>query len=168
MNWYTHQELRKGTVTWTTLQQNFSITFSIEHENNNIDAALKWIRGVIFIKELEVQLSTEEKQRNKQTLKDLLACYHVQGESLNEDDLRNIQIKKVEGERDVEGPPIESKVISMSIKVNKFNIRTTEQPKMASIGDYWDEKTVESIIELLCEYNDLFPTTFTEMKGIAG
>jgi hypothetical protein len=39
---------------------------------------------------------------------------------------------------------------------------------MASIGDYWDEQTMESIIELLCEYNDLFPTTFTEMKGIAG
>jgi hypothetical protein len=27
---------------------------------------------------------------------------------------------------------------------------------------------VESITELLCEYNDLFPTKFTEMKGIAG
>jgi hypothetical protein len=39
---------------------------------------------------------------------------------------------------------------------------------MASIGDYWDEKTIESITELLHEYSDLFPTTFTEMKGIAG
>ena len=39
---------------------------------------------------------------------------------------------------------------------------------MANIGDYWDEKTVESITELLCEYNDMFPTTFKEMKGIAG
>jgi hypothetical protein len=37
---------------------------------------------------------------------------------------------------------------------------------MASIGDYWDEKTVESITELLHEYNDLFPTTFTKIKGI--
>jgi hypothetical protein len=39
---------------------------------------------------------------------------------------------------------------------------------MANIGDYWDEQTLESIIELLREYTDLFPTTFTEMKGIAG
>jgi hypothetical protein len=31
-----------------------------------------------------------------------------------------------------------------------------------------DESTVESITELLREYNELFPTTFTEMKGIAG
>jgi hypothetical protein len=37
---------------------------------------------------------------------------------------------------------------------------------MASIGDYWDEQTVEIITELFHEYNDLFPTTFTEMKGI--
>jgi hypothetical protein len=68
----------------------------------------------------------------------------------------------------VKGPPIESEVISAPIKVNKFNIRTTEHTKMASIGDYWDEPTVEIIIELLREYNDLFPTTFREMKGIAG
>jgi hypothetical protein len=68
----------------------------------------------------------------------------------------------------VEGPPLESEVIVVSIKVKKVNIGTVENPKMASIGDYWDEKTVESITELLHEYNDLFPTTFTEMKGIAG
>jgi hypothetical protein len=56
----------------------------------------------------------------------------------------------------------------MPIKVNKVNIGTIEHPKMASIGDYWDETIVERITELLCGYNDLFPTTFTEMKGIAG
>jgi hypothetical protein len=32
---------------------------------------------------------------------------------------------------------------------------------MESIGDYWDEQTVERITELLREYNDLFPMTFT-------
>ena len=55
----------------------------------------------------------------------------------------------------------------MPIKVKKVNIRTTEHPKMASNGDYWDEQTLESITKLLHEYNELFPTTFTEMKGIA-
>jgi hypothetical protein len=43
-----------------------------------------------------------------------------------------------------------------------------ENPKMESIGDYWDEKTLERITELLREYSDMFPTTFTEMKGIEG
>ena len=52
--------------------------------------------------------------------------------------------------------------------MKKFNIGTVENPKMANIGDYWDEKTLESITELLCEYNDMFPTMFIEMKGIEG
>jgi hypothetical protein len=39
---------------------------------------------------------------------------------------------------------------------------------MIRIGDYWDEHTLERITELLLEYSDLFPATFTEMKGIAG
>ena len=68
----------------------------------------------------------------------------------------------------MEVPTIELEVISMPIKIKKVNIRITEQPKMASIGDYWDKQTVESIVELLHEYSDLFPTTFIEMKGIAG
>jgi hypothetical protein len=39
---------------------------------------------------------------------------------------------------------------------------------MAIIGDYCDEKTLERITKLLCQYNDLFQTNFTEMKGIEG
>jgi hypothetical protein len=39
---------------------------------------------------------------------------------------------------------------------------------MTNIVDYWDEKTMESITYLPREYNDLFPTTFTEMKGVIG
>jgi hypothetical protein len=76
-NWYIDQELSKGTTTSTTLQQNFTITFSFEHENPNIDAALKQIRGIIFIEEMEIELITEEQQWNKHTVKELLSCYHV-------------------------------------------------------------------------------------------
>jgi hypothetical protein len=50
--------------------------------------------------------------------------------------------------------------------VNKFYIGTTNNPKMESIGDYWDEQTIERITYLLCEDSDLFPMTFKEMKGI--
>jgi hypothetical protein len=66
----------------------------------------------------------------------------------------------------VEGPYLESELFFTPIKVNKVNIEMNENPKMESIGDYWDEKTIERITELLCEYNDIFPTIFTEMKGI--
>ena len=39
---------------------------------------------------------------------------------------------------------------------------------MVNIGDYWDKQTLEIITKLLHEYNELFPTTFIEMKGIVG
>jgi hypothetical protein len=62
-NWYTEQELCKGTISWTILQQNFKVTFSFEHENPNIDATIKQIQGVIFITKLEFELITEEQQQ---------------------------------------------------------------------------------------------------------
>jgi len=40
--------------------------------------------------------------------------------------------------------------------------------KISSIGDYWDNQTVKRITEILCKYNDLFPKTFLEMKGVVG
>jgi hypothetical protein len=67
----------------------------------------------------------------------------------------------------VEGPSLESEAFVAPIKVKKFNIGMNDNPKMASIGDYWDEQTLERITELLHKYNDMFPTTFIEMKGIA-
>jgi polyhydroxyalkanoate synthesis regulator phasin len=36
------------------------------------------------------------------------------------------------------------------------------------VGDYWDEKTSQEIQILLQEYEDLFPKTFSELKGIKG
>jgi hypothetical protein len=68
----------------------------------------------------------------------------------------------------VEGPSLDLELFVAPIKVKKVNIGTNDNDKMESIRDYWDEQTVERIIELLRGYNDLFPTTFTEMKGIAG
>ena len=51
---------------------------------------------------------TKEQQQNRQIVKQLLSCYHVQEEASDEDDLHDIQIEEVEGEREVEGPPLES------------------------------------------------------------
>jgi hypothetical protein len=101
-------------------------------------------------------------------VKEVLSCYHVQEEAPDEDDPRNIQITEIEGEREMEGPSLESKVFIVPIKVKKVNIGTTKNLKMANIRDYWDKQIVERITELLHKYSDLFPTTFIEMKGIAG
>jgi len=74
----------------------------------------------------------------------------MQEEASDEDDPHNIQITKIEGERELEGPTLESEAFSAPIKVNKFNIGMKKNPKMESIRDYWDEKTLERITELLC------------------
>jgi hypothetical protein len=36
------------------------------------------------------------------------------------------------------------------------------------VGDYWDEQTSQEIQSSLREYDDLFPKTFLELKGIKG
>lgn len=43
-----------------------------------------------------------------------------------------------------------------------------EEMKFAMIGDYWDEYIVSKVIELIHEYQELFPTNVLEMKGILG
>jgi hypothetical protein len=68
----------------------------------------------------------------------------------------------------VEGPPLESEVIVVPFNVKNVSIGTVENPKMASIGDYWGEQIVERITKLLHEYSDLFLMNFMEMKGIVG
>jgi hypothetical protein len=76
----------------------------------------------------------------------------VEEEELDEDNMHNIQITEIEGERKVEGPSLESKVFVALIKVKKFNIGTNNNPKMVNIGEYWDEIIVERITKLLREY----------------
>jgi hypothetical protein len=71
-----------------------------------MDTTLQKLKGVIFIKEHELEIITEEQQQNIKIVKELLSCYHVQEEGPDEDDPRDIQMKEFEGEREVEGPPL--------------------------------------------------------------
>jgi hypothetical protein len=80
------------------------------------------IRGVIFFDEPEVEIITEYQQQNKKIVKELLSCYHVEEETPDEDDPRNIQITEIEGEREVEVPSLELEAFSAPIKVKKVNI----------------------------------------------
>jgi hypothetical protein len=43
-----------------------------------------------------------------------------------------------------------------------------ENSNFAQSRDYWSNETVEKIAYLLCKYQDLFPTTFSKMKGRVG
>jgi len=40
--------------------------------------------------------------------------------------------------------------------------------KFVNIGDYWDDATFDKVVDFLCEYQDLFPTKFSCLKGIIG
>lgn len=54
------------------------------------------------------------------------------------------------------------------MKLPKHNISSYDKAKIASIKDYWDEQTTREIFDLLCEYEDLFPASVAEIKGING
>ena len=84
------------------------------------------------------------------------------------DDPTNINILESEGTCVVEGSDISSDQFLKPLKIKKVNIGSPKNPKFANIGDYWDEETVAKITDLLHEYQDIFPTIFSEMKGIVG
>lgn len=56
----------------------------------------------------------------------------------------------------------------MLLKTKQINIGTEAEPKFSKIGDYWDGMTVYKVAEFLHKFQDLFPTKFTELKGIIG
>ena len=58
--------------------------------------------------------------------------------------------------------------MTQPLKMWTVNIGSKGKPKYAIIGDYWDEQMVSKVIQLLHEYQDLFLTKFSEMKGILG
>jgi hypothetical protein len=77
-----------------------------------------------------------------------------------------VNITETEGQRDVEGPGVELPFIGKPFKIKNVNIGTKQTPKLANVGDYWDVATIDKITKLLHEYQDLFPTKFTDMNGI--
>ena len=84
-----------------------------------------------------------------------------------EDNPRNVKIPKNQGEHAVEGPKLGFINYKKPVKTCKVNIGIEKNLKFANIGDYWNDETIEKIVDLLCEYHDLFPTKFSEMKGIS-
>ena len=84
----------------------------------------------------------------------------------NGEDIRNINIPESEGGRTVAGPLLGMVDVTKPMKLKEFNIGIEEQPKLDKIGDYWDDDIVGKIVELLIEYQDLFPLNFLELKGI--
>ena len=96
-----------------------------------------------------------------------LECYNV---NLEEDDKdpRNINIPEMEGCREIRGPSIEDLDITMPLRKKQVNIGMEAEPKYETLGDYWDDATVDKVAELLRKYQDLFPTKIMDLKGTVG
>ena len=84
----------------------------------------------------------------------------------DDDDPWNINIPETEGSCEIWGPSIEEPNITTPLKMKQVNIGTDEESKYVTVGDYWDDATVDKVVELLNEYQDLFSTKITELKGI--
>ena len=100
-------------------------------------------------------------------MQDIVNCRNLSIED-NEDDPWNVNIPEFEGEHVVAGPALGTVDVTKPLKLKEFKIGIEEQPKLAKIGDYWDDDTIGNIVELLTEYHDLFPTKFFELKVIVG
>lgn len=161
-NWYIETKLRHGTSEWDILHEGFLKTFMFQDEWMDIvDDALKAVKAAIFRNPREPEEVAQMEWA--QQLSQALQCYNVQVE---DDDPMNINILEIEGSHEVRGPAIEDPNITVRLKTKQVNIGTEEELKYPTLGDYWDAATVEKVVELLKEYQDLFPTKMTELKGI--
>lgn len=140
-------------------------TFTFEYGFECIDEALQEIKISIFsmpdepVAWVQLYWSTQ--------LCHALECYNVTIEEGKEDP-RNINIHESEGQCEVRRPKAKVPNILQPLKTKPVNIGSEVQPKFENIGDYWDEDTMEKVVEILWEYQDLFPKKFSDLKGITG
>ena len=124
--------------------------FHFESEYPSIDLALDVIKIKIFE---DCTLSVHTQPEWAIQLEDALDYYNFTADPEDEDeDPRSINIPKSEGTRNVDGPKLEIPSITEPIKIKKIDIDTDIEPKFSSIGDYWDDKTVGHIVDLLHDY----------------
>jgi hypothetical protein len=147
------------------MTQNFITTFLFEIQYPSVDQELHIVRQKVFKEASSLPLEQEEDQWTT-PLQKLQGCYNINVDE--DDDLRKVNITETKGKRDVEGPRIEIPFIGHPIKIKKVNIGIEETLKLANVEDYWDAATIDKITKLLHEYQDLFLTNFTDMKGIKG
>ena len=71
-------------------------------------------------------------------MKQLIQCYHVaEEEDTTEDNLHNIHILELQGEREVEGPNIDSQNYDTLLNIKKVNIGIAEKKKWPVLEIIW-------------------------------
>jgi len=74
--------------------------------------------------------------KDSMNVHELLECYNVAKEEQDMENIRNIQVPEIGGERIIQGPELESVAYAQPLKARKVNIGTKENPKFAQISDY--------------------------------
>ena len=143
----------------------FSHTFSFVATNPNVHNALQIIQVVVF-KVFPVTYPMDPHAHCH--MQSMMECYNIYVEPEDDDELSNITILETKGSHDVAAPDVLTDPMNQPLKSRKVNIGAEDNPKFSSVGDYWDEETMEKIMDLLHEFQDLFPTKFLKMKGILG
>jgi len=166
MNWYTETELRHGIGEWEVLREGFLLTFTFEDcWSDTMDDALQAVKAAIFkIPQEPMEVLQPEWAMQ---LSSALECYNVNVEE-DDEDSQNINISETKGSREVREPSLEDPDITALLKMKQVNIGTEVEPKYATLGNYWDDSMVDKVAELLREYQDLFPTKITDLKGNVG
>jgi hypothetical protein len=124
-NWYLELEMHRETMNRDQLIQKFKVTFTFEHKYTLLDASLQDIRTNIFLEEGPMEVVPMcSAHRSSMIVHEYLECYNVTREEQDEEDPRNIQVPKTEGEHIVEGSELEYVVYAQPLKTRKVNIGT--------------------------------------------
>ena len=126
----------------------FARCFSFAGDTELESQALHAIRAVPFFRDPQIDGCT--RPARPEVVRELV-CQRINGDPEDDglEDLRHLYFEEKEGEWNVNEELATEGVHLWPLKTKKLNIGTEEKPKLATVGDYWDEETTKEIFSLL-------------------
>ena len=56
--------------------------------------------------------------------------------------------------------------LDAKVKTKEVDISNDDRPKIANIGDYWNDQQTTEIVNLLREFQDVFARDYKDLKGL--
>ena len=56
--------------------------------------------------------------------------------------------------------------LDAKVRTKEVDISNDDRPKIAKIGDYWNEQQTAEIVTLLREFQDVFARDYKDLKGL--
>ena len=148
-SWYVSTKLRREITMWEELTCFFANTFSFKDSNPDVHNALHIIHDkVLKIVRVAYPVDPHVHCHNQS----MMEFYNMYGGPEDDDELQNINIPETKGSRNFATLDILTDPMNQLLKIRKSNIGTEQNPKFASVGDYWGEETMEKNTDLLHEF----------------